>query len=345
MPGLLVALAFAGGHDAGQVDADRHGPGHRAGLAVLGGGVADVGKRPCPGDDRQHGDGQRVGDREQPVGGAHGPSGRPGRPGRPSPPRSGLARLLLCRDGGAAPVNAGSFTPGSLLNARAGGHRAARRRGERRAPARPGRNSPHLQKSGLRGPFSLSAPELGAGGAGVPGCYGRSGVPSVDLSCTWRGPAMYPGRFSPVLAAPGRRAGLLTVHLRAARAGRPGASPSCARARFRPLPGAPRWRPWPRRQAAAGAVCSRGSAARRMCRGAGDGSTGTGKTWQRTGTGSPARAAGSRRRRSPGPRRDCPLPARSGLRPGSRSGHRGRSAERADRLAGFANLPPFRTAS
>ena len=33
--------------------------------AVLGGGVADVSERPRPGDDRQHGDGQRVGDREQ----------------------------------------------------------------------------------------------------------------------------------------------------------------------------------------------------------------------------------------------------------------------------------------
>src|SRR5713101_8855546 len=37
-------------------DADRDGPGHRPALAVLGGGVADVGKRPrardhCPRDD------------------------------------------------------------------------------------------------------------------------------------------------------------------------------------------------------------------------------------------------------------------------------------------------------
>lgn len=34
-------VALAGGHDAGQVDADHDGPGHRA---ALGGGVADVGE-------------------------------------------------------------------------------------------------------------------------------------------------------------------------------------------------------------------------------------------------------------------------------------------------------------
>jgi hypothetical protein len=46
---------------------------------------------------------------------------------------------------------------------------------------------------------------------------------------------------------------------------------------------------------AAGAVCPRGSTARRARRGAGGGSTGTAKAWQPTGTG------------SPGPRRDGPL--------------------------------------
>ena len=83
---LLVALPLAGGHHAGQVDADRHRPGHRAALAVLGGGVADVSERPRPGDHREHGDGQRVGDREQAAARAHQPSGRPARPGRPGGP-------------------------------------------------------------------------------------------------------------------------------------------------------------------------------------------------------------------------------------------------------------------
>jgi hypothetical protein len=42
--GAFVALAFAGGHDAGQVDADGDGPGHPAVLAVFGGGLFDVGE-------------------------------------------------------------------------------------------------------------------------------------------------------------------------------------------------------------------------------------------------------------------------------------------------------------
>ena len=185
--------------------------------------------------------------------------------------------------------------------------------GERRAPARPGRNSPHLQKSGLRGSFSLSVPELGAGGAGVPGCYGRSGVPGVDLSCTWRGRAMYPGAlFRQCWPRPAAaRARRLAVGLRShsppctARTRGPGhlrlgpgrGSGSC-RGYGAGGPGPAEDRP------AAGAVCSRGTAARGMCRGAGDGSTGTGKTWQRRGTGSPGisqPAPGS-----PGSRRDCP---------------------------------------
>jgi hypothetical protein len=167
---LLVALPLAGGHHAGQVDADRHGPGHRAALAVLGGGVADVGERPGPGDDREHGDGQGVGDREQAPARAHEPSGRPprpGRPGGPSPPRPCLARLPLCRDG-AAPVNAEFFTPRCLLNARPAltlpAATVAPATRERRAPGRPGRNSLHLQKSGFGGPFSLSAPNQVAEG-------------------------------------------------------------------------------------------------------------------------------------------------------------------------------------
>jgi hypothetical protein len=62
-----LSLPLAGRHHAGQVDADGHRPGHRAALAVLGGGVADVGERARPGDHREHRDGQGVGDREQPT--------------------------------------------------------------------------------------------------------------------------------------------------------------------------------------------------------------------------------------------------------------------------------------
>src|SRR5690606_23632707 len=66
--GLLVALAFGGGHDAGQVDAYGDGPGHPAGLAVFGGGVADVGERPGRRDTGQHHHRPGVGHRaQQPV--------------------------------------------------------------------------------------------------------------------------------------------------------------------------------------------------------------------------------------------------------------------------------------
>jgi hypothetical protein len=220
--------------------------------------------------------------------------------------------------------------------------------GERRAPARPERNSPHLQKSGLRGSFSLSAPELGAGGARVPGCYGRSQVPGVDLSCPWRGRAMYPGRFSagfwPRPAA--ARARRLAVGLR-------GRSPSCtARAcgpghlRLGPRCGSGSCRgygaggPDPAEGGpAAGAVCSRGTAARRMCRRAGDGSTGTGKTWQRGGTGSPGMSPASARLtrvRDGRPGADA-----GGLRPGCRSGDGPRSGQtvRPDSRTGAHSAP------
>jgi hypothetical protein len=73
------------------------------------------------------------------------------------------------------------------------------------------------------------------------------------------------------------------------------------------------------------APCARRDTARRTCHGPGDGSTGTGKTWQPTGDG----PACSRRRVA-------------GQVPGQ---DRGRSAELADRLSGFANLSPFHTAS
>jgi hypothetical protein len=65
----------------------------------------------------------------------------------------------------------------------------------------PGRaQRPPIQKSGLRGPFFTRCPELDAGGAAVPACYGSVDVPVAVLTCTW-------GAFRPVLAAPGRRAG------------------------------------------------------------------------------------------------------------------------------------------
>jgi hypothetical protein len=49
----LVSLPFAGGHETGEVDAHGDGPGHRPALAVLGGGVADVGERSGPRDRRE----------------------------------------------------------------------------------------------------------------------------------------------------------------------------------------------------------------------------------------------------------------------------------------------------
>ena len=139
--------------------------------------------------------------------------------------------------------------------------------GEPRAPARPGRNSPHLQKSGLRGSFSLSAPESGAGGAGVPGCYGRVDVPGVDLCCTRRVPAMDLGRYSagPGRARPPNGGGLLTVFTFTRGAGLGGRGrPRLARGRGCGPCRAPRWRPWSAGGTpAACAVCSRESTARR----------------------------------------------------------------------------------
>ena len=183
--------------------------------------------------------------------------------------------------------------------------------GERRAPAQPGRNSPHLQKSGLRGSFSLSAPESGARGAGVASCYGRVDVPGVDLSCPWHGTCEVPRalfrRFwpRPPRGRGGWRWGCVAVHRHARRGLAAGASPGWPRTRSRLLPGVRRSRPWPAEGGpAGGAVCSRGTAARGMCRGVGDGSTGTGKTWQRRGTGSPGMSRPAPG--SPGSRRDCP---------------------------------------
>jgi hypothetical protein len=134
---------------------------------VLGGGIADVGERPGPGG---------------PVPAQVRPcavTAVPGRRGRPGERRVLHAWL---------PPERAAWRPP-----------AASSEG-RRAPAGPGRSSPHLQKSGLRGSFSLSVPESGAGGVGISACYGRFDVPFVDLRCTW-------SAFPPVLAAPGSRAG------------------------------------------------------------------------------------------------------------------------------------------
>ena len=204
---------------------------------MLGGGVADVGERPRPGDHREHGDGQRVRDREQAPARVHEASGRPGRPGRPggpSPPGSDLAPLPPYRGGGAAAVNAESFTPGCLLNARAGGHRAAGDEGERLA--RPGQAElPSSTEIGFQGPFHFlpwnQVPE------------GQGSRLLREVRCTWRGPLLYlvwtrdvPGA-PPVLACPAdaRRWSANRFHVHARHGpGRPGAAASCARTRFRP---------------------------------------------------------------------------------------------------------------
>jgi len=155
---------------------------------------------------------------------------------------------------------------------------------------------------------------------------------------------MYPrALFRRFLAAPGRRAGaeagggaaqpFTAMH----GAGlRPGVSPGWPRTRSRLLPGVRRWRPWPAEGGpAGGAVCSRDRCPRNVPRGGrrldrhredvaawGDGLAGhvpASARLTRFAVGLPGADAG-------------------GLRPGCRSGNRGRSAKRADRSAGFANL-------
>ena len=81
-------------------------------------------------------------------------------------------------------------------------------------------------------------------------------------------------------------------------------------------------------------------------RGAGGGSTGTAKAWQPTGTGSPATGRPARGQRPARPvAAGPPAAGAEGLRPGARDRAPGRSAELADRLAGFANQSPRHTAS
>jgi len=156
-----------------------------------------------------------------------------------------------------------SPSPGRRLKARAGGHRAVGNEWERLASA------------------------------------GPRGIPRLlpEVRCTWCGPLLYlvwtrdvPGvPFPLVLAVPGRRTAVLCKLFSRSRGTGLGGRGRLRLARGRdsgPGPGTPRWLPWSAESMSpAGAVCSRGSAARRARRGAGDGSTYTGKTWQPTGNG------------------------------------------------------------
>ncbi len=164
---------------------------------MLGGGVADVGERPGPGDHREHGDGQRVGDREQAAARAHGPSGRPARPGRPggpSPPRSCLARLPL-RRGGTVPSNAEFFTSGCLQHARPVLTPPAptvppAARG--RAPGAGAELPPYTEIGFLR-PFFTFRPEISCQRGKISPLLRESGVPDLYLSWTFRVPMVYLG--------------------------------------------------------------------------------------------------------------------------------------------------------
>jgi hypothetical protein len=103
-PELLVALSFAGGHDAGQVDADGDGPGHGAGLAVLGGGVTDVVNDPAPAITarRTIGSASVTASRRRPELTSR-LAVRPVPDGRTDRPRPGAAWRGCCRAGTGAP--------------------------------------------------------------------------------------------------------------------------------------------------------------------------------------------------------------------------------------------------
>jgi hypothetical protein len=169
---------------------------------------------------------------------------------------------------------------------------------ERHAPAGPGRNSRQYRNRVWGAVFHFLTRNQVPEGQGHPAVTGGSMylawtffVPGVYLRCT-RG-CFSAGRGH---ARPSHGGGLLTVFtLHAARAW--GAGGVCVlRVDAVPaLAGETALAALVRGgQAGAGAVCSRGSAARRACRGAGDGSTGTAKTWQPTGTGSPATGRSAR---------------------------------------------------
>ena len=165
---------------------------------------------------------------------------RPGRPGGPSPARSGLARLPLCPSG-AAPVNAESFTPGCLLNARPALTLPAATvppatRG--RAPGGPGRNSPPSTEIGFLRLFFTCWPEIRYQ-------RGKIGRLLQEFRCTWLVPFLVlsctcdiPGAAFPPVPALARRWSADRRFSRAARAWRTrGHLGLCPRARFLPLPG------------------------------------------------------------------------------------------------------------
>ena len=157
-------------------------------LAVLGGGVADVGERPGPGDGREHGDRQRVGGREQ----ARGRRSRAAWPSVPSRTAGravpGPARVCVVTAGPGRRGRPGdrrvfhAWLPPDL-NARAGGHRAANGESGGARPGRAGAELPPLHKSGLRARFSLSARNQGREGQGCTAVT-EAWCPGVDHRCT-----------------------------------------------------------------------------------------------------------------------------------------------------------------
>lgn len=134
---------------------------------------------------------------------------------------------------------------------------------------------------------------------------------------TWGGPAIDLGRSSAGPGRVGRPAGLRSASALACEFG------------SGPCRGGRAGGPWSAEgTSAGGAVCSRRSAARRSRRGAGDGSTGTGKSWQSIAEGSvghgsagsrPARSASLRRLASPPERRAAGRIRGAGTRDGQQS--------------------------
>jgi hypothetical protein len=246
------------------------------------------------------------------------------------------ARLPQCRGSGAAPVNAVSFTPGCLLNARASGDVPLATR-----EPRPGRGgAPLIYRNRVCEPLFRFLPRNQVPeGQEFPAVTGRSmylawtfAVPFVHLRCAW---VCFSAGSGPCPAA-ARRWSANRFHLHAARAwGR-----LC-------LPRGRRFRPFPGGTALAALVhggragCRCRVLARERCprssRGPGGGSAGTGKTRQPTGV---RRPRAGRIPASPlsRPASACLAAGAEGRRPGFRGWGRERSAELADRLAGFANL-------
>jgi hypothetical protein len=196
-------------------------------------------------------------------------------------------------------------------------------------------------------PFLSCRPEIRYHRGKIRQLLRESDIPGLYLSWTFRAPLAYPGLLFR-RSWPSRGGGLLTVAFTRGAGledrGRLGLVRGRGSGR---CPGRPRWRPGPRRAGAAGAVCPRGSAARRARRGAGCGSTGTGKAWQPTG-GRPRRPRAGQRPLARSPARPVRAgPPAAGARraagrvPGAGTGDGQRKL--ADRLSGFANLSPVQT--